>query len=128
MCTASLAETMAQSVCSLQPAIAIISWAKPSDSVTAIEKYWLIFVLEGRCNIFFAGSHALLYSHTRITCGDESDSAKLRSLQMRSKRVKNHKRTYALERKCPDFNVGSDALLYLQAHTKRSDVSDGAKL
>ena len=89
MCTASLAETMAQSVCSLQPAIAIILWAKPSDSVKAIEKYWLIFVFEGRCNIFFEGSHALLYLHTRITRGDASDSAKMRSPQMRSKRVKN---------------------------------------
>ena len=60
MCTASLAETMAQSVCSFQPAIAIIPWVKPSDSFTAIKKDWLIFVFEGRCNIFFAGSHALL--------------------------------------------------------------------
>ena len=60
MCTASLAETMAQSVCSFQPAIAIIPWVKPLASVTAIKKDWLIFVFEGRCNIFFAGSPALL--------------------------------------------------------------------
>ena len=60
MCTASLAETMAQSVCSFQPAIAIIPWVKPSDSVTAIKKYWLIFVLEGGYIFGGAGSHALL--------------------------------------------------------------------
>ena len=59
MCTASLAETMAQSVCSFQLAISIIPWVKPSDPVTAIKKYWLIFVLEGGV-FFWAGSHALL--------------------------------------------------------------------
>ena len=60
MCTASLAETMAQSVCSFQPAIASIPWVKPSDSVTAIKKKMLIFVLEGGYIFGEAGSHALL--------------------------------------------------------------------
>ena len=59
MCTASLAETMARSVCSLQPAIASILWVKPSDSVTTFKKYWLIYVLEGGYIFGEAGSHAL---------------------------------------------------------------------
>ena len=59
MCTASLAETMARSVCSFQPAIASIPWVKPSDSVTTFKKYWLIFVLEGGYIFGEAGSHAL---------------------------------------------------------------------
>jgi hypothetical protein len=51
---------MAQSVCSFQPAIAIIPWKKkPSDSVTTFKKYWLIFVLEGGYIFGEAGSHAL---------------------------------------------------------------------
>ena len=45
MCTASLVETMAQSLCSSQPAIAIIPWVKPSKSGATI-KTWFVFVFK----------------------------------------------------------------------------------